>query len=197
MSNSMAVEIQSILLIGNVQQVGSSLRAALGHEDETWQIPEARVGWFWSSRSHPTQRCTDPEVHPATGTIMRPEGLQESWGKVDLCGEHSNWCSYSEAAGIDMARYSEPDVIIVSEELPNRSCDEVCRQIRASSSAPILVISESRTIDELCRLLLAGADCYVHESVGPLELWARIRSLVRRSQSLKATACGRISAHLN
>lgn len=196
-SNNMAVEIRSILLVGDVPRVVSSLRAALGHEDEAWQILEARVGWFWCSRSHLTETCSATEFQPAFGGIMRQVGLQELREQVDQWVKRVDWVVCSGASGVATACYSEPDVIIVSAEKLNMDCDGICRQIRASSSAPILVISKSRTIDELCGLLLAGADCYVHQSVSPMELRARIRSLVRRSRTRISALHDPLSASRN
>ena len=59
---------------------------------------------------------------------------------------------------------------------------DVCRQIRAWSSAPIIVLSARHSDAEKVGLLDAGADDYVTKPFSTVELRARIRAQLRRTR---------------
>ena len=65
--------------------------------------------------------------------------------------------------------------------LPDGDGIEVCRQLRAWSAMPILVLSAVGDEDQKVRALEAGADDYVTKPFGPRELVARLRALMRRA----------------
>ena len=73
-----------------------------------------------------------------------------------------------------------PDAVVLDLILPDISGIDVCRQIRAHSEIPIVVLSavgEERTkVDALD----AGADDYVTKPFGLDELTARLRAVLRR-----------------
>jgi two-component system, OmpR family, response regulator RegX3 len=74
------------------------------------------------------------------------------------------------------------DLVLLDLGLPDADGIDVCRQLRASSAVPIIVVS-ART-DELDRVLglELGADDYVVKPFGMRELMARIRAVLRRVQ---------------
>ena len=90
------------------------------------------------------------------------------------------------AAGIDLAAAERPDLIILDLGLPDTGGLEVCREIRAWSNVPILVLSARHADDEKVRLLDAGADDYLTKPFSTSELQARARALLRRA----ATSAG-------
>jgi DNA-binding response OmpR family regulator len=73
------------------------------------------------------------------------------------------------------------DLVLLDLGLPDLDGAEVCRQLRARSSVPIIVVSARS--DEVDRVLLLemGADDYVVKPFGLRELIARIRAVTRRS----------------
>jgi len=73
------------------------------------------------------------------------------------------------------------DVVLLDLGLPDVDGFEVCRQLRAASDVPIIVVS-ART-DETDRVvgLELGADDYVVKPFGLRELVARIRAVTRRA----------------
>jgi two-component system KDP operon response regulator KdpE len=88
-------------------------------------------------------------------------------------------------AGIDLFRDFDPDLVITDLSMPGMSGIEVCREIRKSSSVPIIVLSvrgEERTKVEA---LDAGADDYITKPFGMDELLARVRVALRRSPEIK------------
>ncbi len=75
-----------------------------------------------------------------------------------------------------------PDLVILDVAMPPPDGIEVCRRIRQSSQAPILMLTvHDATIDKM-RAFDFGADDYLTKPFDHLELMARLRSLVRRSQ---------------
>jgi len=72
------------------------------------------------------------------------------------------------------------DIILLDLMLPGLSGTEVCRQIRQTSSVPIIMVSAKDTeVDKVVGLEL-GADDYVTKPYSPRELVARIRAVLRR-----------------
>ncbi|HSH03778.1 MAG TPA: response regulator transcription factor [Anaerolineae bacterium] len=74
-----------------------------------------------------------------------------------------------------------PDLIILDLMLPGLDGWEVCRQVRATSQLPILMLT-ARTddIDKIIGLEL-GADDYLTKPFNPRELVARVKAILRRT----------------
>lgn len=77
-----------------------------------------------------------------------------------------------------------PDIVILDLMIPGMSGLEVCKEIRQSSAAtPVIMLTAKDTaIDKILGLEL-GADDYVTKPYEPRELVARIKAVLRRSQS--------------
>jgi two-component system KDP operon response regulator KdpE len=76
-----------------------------------------------------------------------------------------------------------PDLVITDLRMPNLGGLELCRQVRAKSRIPIIVLSvkgEERTKVEA---LDAGADDYVTKPFSVNELLARVRAALRRASA--------------
>jgi two-component system KDP operon response regulator KdpE len=76
-----------------------------------------------------------------------------------------------------------PDAIVLDLVLPDRSGVEVSAEVRKWSQLPIIVLSAVGDEREKVRALDAGADDYVTKPFGPDELLARLRALLRRTES--------------
>jgi two-component system, OmpR family, response regulator MtrA len=75
------------------------------------------------------------------------------------------------------------DLVVLDVMLPHLDGYEVCRQIRAESRVPIIMLSaKSDTVDVVVGLEL-GADDYVTKPFEMAELVARARAAVRRSSA--------------
>jgi two-component system response regulator MtrA len=73
-----------------------------------------------------------------------------------------------------------PDVVLLDLMLPGKDGIDVCKEIRAESGVPIVMLTaKSDTIDVVVGLE-SGADDYVVKPFKPKELVARIRARVRR-----------------
>ena len=73
-----------------------------------------------------------------------------------------------------------PDVVLLDVMLPDRSGVEICRELQASSSVPIIMVTaRSGEIDVVLGLEIGAAD-YVAKPYRLRELVARIRAVLRR-----------------
>ncbi|HEY77492.1 MAG TPA: response regulator transcription factor [Dehalococcoidia bacterium] len=73
-----------------------------------------------------------------------------------------------------------PDLIVLDLMLPDIDGLDVCRQIRANSTVPILMLTARREdVDKIVGLEL-GADDYLTKPFNPRELVARVRAVLRR-----------------
>ena len=84
--------------------------------------------------------------------------------------------------GADLAAAERPDLIVLDLGLPDGPGIDVCRDVRAWSTAPVLVLSARHSDGEKAALLDAGADDYVTKPFSPVELRARVRAQLRRAQ---------------
>ena len=72
------------------------------------------------------------------------------------------------------------DIVLLDLMLPGMPGTEVCRQIRAVSNTPVIMVSaKDDEVDKVVGLEL-GADDYVTKPYSPRELVARIRAVLRR-----------------
>jgi two-component system response regulator RegX3 len=74
-----------------------------------------------------------------------------------------------------------PDIVLLDVMLPRVSGIDVCRQIRAQSTVPIIMVTAKASEIDTVVGLEVGADDYVTKPYRIRELVARIRALLRRS----------------
>ena len=91
---------------------------------------------------------------------------------------------------LQTARDWHPDLVVLDLMLPGMDGLEVCRNIRKESSIPIIMLTAKG--DETDRIvgLELGADDYMVKPFSPRELVARIKTVLRRSQTGPAPAMG-------
>lgn len=86
------------------------------------------------------------------------------------------------ASGIRLFGETAPDLVLLDLRLPDVSGFDVCRQLRAHSLTPIIMVTAQTDTHDLVAGLEAGADDYVTKPVVTKELAARIRAALRRVQ---------------
>lgn len=113
--------------------------------------------------------------------------------EVVAFGARLNWpsCEITIAAsGEEAMRHfveEEADLVVLGVSMPHLDGFEVCRRIRELSQVPILMLStRDGTLDKV-RALDLGADDYLTKPFDHLELMARLRALVRRSNAALVT----------
>lgn len=84
------------------------------------------------------------------------------------------------AAGLRRWQEDQPDVVVLDVGLPRLGGLDVCREIRAAGSTPIIMLTGHTTEDEIVRGFRAGADDYVTKPFSPRVLALRIRAVARR-----------------
>ncbi len=85
------------------------------------------------------------------------------------------------ATGAEALAAAEPDLVLLDLRLPDVDGFTVCRELRARSDVPIIVVSaRGEEVDRVVGLEL-GADDYVVKPFGLRELVARIRAVTRRT----------------
>ncbi|MGD2101175.1 MAG: response regulator transcription factor [Acidimicrobiia bacterium] len=83
--------------------------------------------------------------------------------------------------GLDLARTSAPDLVLLDLMLPEMSGLDVCRQIRSSSDVPIIMLTAKDSEADKVTGLELGADDYMTKPFSMRELIARVRAHLRRA----------------
>lgn len=113
------------------------------------------------------------------GYALRKEGFT-----VDIAANGTD--------AIALSSENDYDLYILDIMLPGIDGYELCRRIRAQSSAPILFLSaRSKELDKVIGLEIGGDD-YLTKPFGLRELLARIHALLRRSSMDERPTPGRI-----
>ncbi|MEJ7794768.1 MAG: MtrAB system response regulator MtrA [Nocardioides sp.] len=94
-------------------------------------------------------------------------------------GFESQSCSRGDHAMDDFRAY-KPDLVLLDLMLPGKGGIEVCREIRAESGVPIVMLTAKGDTVDVVIGLESGADDYIVKPFKPKELVARIRARVRR-----------------
>ncbi len=100
--------------------------------------------------------------------VLRQEGFD---GRVVTRGDHA----------MDAFREYRPDVVLLDLMLPGKDGIDVCKEIRAESGIPIVMLTAKGDTVDVVVGLESGADDYVVKPFKPKELVARIRARVRRN----------------
>ncbi|UHA72356.1 response regulator transcription factor [Paenibacillus sp. 481] len=86
-----------------------------------------------------------------------------------------------------------PDAIVLDRMLPQTNGLDVCRRLRTQHNmVPIIMLTAMHEVSERIVGLDNGADDYMTKPFSPQELISRIRSLMRRVQTLPSDAEGTI-----
>jgi DNA-binding response OmpR family regulator len=95
-------------------------------------------------------------------------------------------------AALSQLQQGEPALIILDLMLPKLDGWEVCRQVRAASEVPILMLTaRDDDVDKIVGLEL-GADDYLTKPFNPRELVARVKAILRRAERGPQAAAGPI-----
>ncbi len=88
---------------------------------------------------------------------------------------------------LDTVRKQNPSLVILDIMLPGMSGFDVCRELRAESEVPILMLTaRNEDIDKIVGLEL-GADDYLTKPFNPREMVARVKAILRRLEGGRRT----------
>lgn len=114
----------------------------------------------------------DPAIHNTLSDWLNANGYT-----VELAEDGQD--------GLSKLKVYQYDLAIVDWELPGLSGVEVCRQFRsAKGKTPIIMLTGKSAVDEKITGLDSGADDYLTKPFHPRELDARIRSVLRRPETV-------------
>ena len=89
--------------------------------------------------------------------------------------------AYDGVQALDKMRQGRPDLVILDIMLPRLDGFEVCKQMRAESTVPILMVTaKGSDVDKIVGLEI-GADDYIPKPFNPRELVARVKAILRRT----------------
>jgi two-component system response regulator BaeR len=90
----------------------------------------------------------------------------------------------------EWVRSNSPDLVLLDLMLPGKDGITICRELRAHSQVPIIMITAR--VDEIDRLLglELGADDYICKPFSPREVVARVKAILRRMQMTNEQAVG-------
>ncbi len=129
-----------------------------------------------SERMEEMQRiliCDDqPIIHETLGVYLQNEGFAYDSA---MNGEEA----------LQMAESTKPDLIILDIMMPKKNGIDVCREIRAKSRVPIIMLTaKGEEIDRILGLEL-GADDYIVKPFSAREVVARVKAVLRRFSAAK------------
>ncbi len=109
----------------------------------------------------------EPDLADPLAYLLRREGYE-----VEI----------SEDGPSALAAYQDrgADIVLLDLMLPGMSGTEVCRQIRATSRVPIIMLTAKDSEVDIVVGLELGADDYVTKPYSSRELLARMRAVLRR-----------------
>jgi len=110
----------------------------------------------------------DPQILRALRLVLRGAGYEVL---TSATGEEA----------LDRAAITGPHAAIIDLMLPDRPGIEVCRELRAWSELPIIVLSAVTDESAKIEALQSGADDYVTKPFAPGELVARVQAVLRRA----------------
>jgi two-component system KDP operon response regulator KdpE len=110
----------------------------------------------------------DPQILRALRLVLRGAGYEVL-------------TSATAEEALDRAAIGGPHAAIIDLMLPDRPGIEVCRELRAWSELPIIVLSAVTDEDAKIEALQSGADDYVTKPFAPGELVARLQAVLRRA----------------
>ena len=98
--------------------------------------------------------------------------------------QFSTHCIHDGNDVVDWVKINSPDVILLDLMLPNKDGMQICKELRQFTNVPILMVTAK--VEEIDRLLglELGADDYICKPFSPREVVARVKAVLRRTQTI-------------
>lgn len=130
-----------------------------------------------------------PDSQQSTILVVDDEDTVREMLEYNLKREGFRVVAAAEGSEAVRLAYAEkPDLIVLDIMLPGMSGFDVCRAVRKELNMPILMLSaREEEIDKVLGLEL-GADDYLTKPFSLREMLARVRAMLRRSQTLASQA---------
>jgi DNA-binding response OmpR family regulator len=95
---------------------------------------------------------------------------------------HRIVAAYTGEEALRRFREEDPDLVLLDLAMPGLDGALVCREIRATSDTPIIIVSGETDVGVTVELLEAGADDFLRKPFRGDELLARVHAVVRRGR---------------
>ena len=110
---------------------------------------------------------------------------------------------YDGESALESVKTFQPNLILLDLMLPGIDGYQVCREVRANSSTPIIMLSAKGEVFDKVLGLELGADDYMEKPFDTKELVARVKAVLRRykavvpisSESIPATSKAKIAEY--
>ena len=109
----------------------------------------------------------EPQIRRVMRTTLIPEGFEVDDAKT---GEEA----------LEHLRSAQYDLVLLDINMPDMTGFQTCREIRAMSDLPIIMLTVRSADRDKVEALNSGADDYITKPFSTPELLARIRALLRR-----------------
>ncbi|UCG55400.1 MAG: response regulator transcription factor, partial [Dehalococcoidia bacterium] len=107
--------------------------------------------------------------------------FEVGWPDVDLLS------STSGITAMELLEKESPDLIILDLGLPDIDGTEVLREIRQNCDIPVLIVSGRNQPVSIVKGLGLGAEDYITKPFNAMEFLARVKNILRRSQTTVGT----------
>jgi DNA-binding response OmpR family regulator len=97
-------------------------------------------------------------------------------------------CAYDSVEGFKKLQREEPDLLLLDVMLPGKDGFEICREVRKTSTIPIIMLTARGDVIDRVSGLELGADDYIGKPFEPRELVARVQATLRRAESAGSIA---------
>ena len=97
--------------------------------------------------------------------------------------------AYNGIKAMQIFNEEQPSLVVLDVMLPGTNGVEICKTIRKISNVPIIMLTAKGEFNDRITGLEAGADDYVCKPFDPTELVARIKAVLRRTETIE-TASG-------
>jgi len=93
--------------------------------------------------------------------------------------------AYNAVKAMQIFNEEHPSLVILDVMLPGTNGIDICKNIRKLSNVPIIMLTAKGEFSDRITGLEAGADDYVCKPFDPNELIARIKAILRRTDSVE------------
>jgi DNA-binding response OmpR family regulator len=92
--------------------------------------------------------------------------------------------STTGAKAVSLLRQESPDIVILDLNLPDIGGFEVLQEIRKFSQVPVIILTVRSEDEDMLKGLESGADDYITKPFNYMNLLARIKAVLRRTESI-------------
>lgn len=96
--------------------------------------------------------------------------------------------AYNGVKAMQLFNDEQPSLVVLDVMLPGTNGIEICKNIRKLSNVPIIMLTAKGEFSDRITGLEAGADDYVCKPFDPNELVARIKAVLRRTESIETVS---------